>query len=65
LLKEKMLKEIFFPEYFNSTSPFNSVDWQAGLANKGQLLIVHSNAAVHNYTGTAQLFDKGKKTERM
>ena len=57
-----MLREIIFPEYFDSPSPFNSVDWHAGLATQGQLLIVHSNAAVHNYTGTAQLFDKGEKS---
>jgi hypothetical protein len=60
-----MLREIIFPEYFYTTSPFNSADWHAGLATQGQLLIVHTNAAVHNYTGTVQLFDKGKKAERM
>jgi hypothetical protein len=59
-----MLREIFFPEYIDSTSPFNSADWHAGLATQGQLLIVHSIAAVHNYTGTAQLLDKGKKSRK-
>jgi len=55
---------LFFPEYFDGTSPFNSADSHAGLAIQSQMLIVHSTAAIHNYTGTAQLFDKGKKSRK-
>ena len=36
----------------------NSLHRQAGLAAPGQLLNQQSNAAVHKYTGTAQLYGK-------
>jgi hypothetical protein len=59
------LKEAMFPEYIDTTVPFNSIYWHPGLATQSQLQNEHSNAIIHKYTDTAQLLDKGRKVERM
>jgi len=50
----------FVPGYTNSSVPFNSTYWYAGLAALGQLLNKQPNTTINKYKDTAQLIDKKK-----
>jgi len=51
---------LFLSVFLVQFSSFKFID--RGLSSAGQLLNEHSNARMHKYADSAQLFDKGRKS---
>jgi hypothetical protein len=57
-----MLKANVFPEYADSTTPFSSIYWPAGLATLGQLINVNSNSTI--YRDILKVTENGRKIKK-